>query len=841
MVTRISLDGSDWRCKAYLGEEWRWRRAFAADSNDTWGWLPATVPGSVIADLVRAGAAPDPLVDRNSRGVEWAATRSWVYRRDLSLPQPLDGRRVVVHFEGIDHAGEVFWNGRFVGAHEGMFLPAEFDVTHLATPGTNHVAVVLAPAPASEPQVGRTARVGNAKSRMTYGWDFCPRLVHLGLWDRVWVDVIDGVRITGVQVQPRLSADLARADVAWEATIEATTRRALFLEVAVLRDGERVTQEMWHGRLGETPTSLRGCAEVPDPALWWPNEHGEQPLYALRVRIRLGDAVHDEWELSFGIRSLNVVPNASAPPTARPYTFVVNGERVYLRGWNWVPMDVHHGVEDPDRLAHLLALAARAHVNLLRVWGGGLIEKEAFYDACDRLGIMVWQEFPLSSSGIASTPSRDPEYLDRIAAVAESAIPRRSHHPSLGLWCGGNELAAADGRPLDDAEPVLAVLHEAVTRLDPGRGWLPTSPSGPHATCTLDNIARDPDGQHDVHGPWEHQGIEGQRTLYDRSTSLLHSEFGVEGMTNPSTLEVYLSPQHRLPADRTNPHWVHRGDWWINTTLVGDCFPGAVEELEALSRASQFLQAEGLRYGVEANRRRQWRNSGSIPWQFNEPYPNGFCTSAVDYRGRPKSAYYAVAEAYRSPLVSAAFPTIAWGEHEFFTASLWISTGRHEVRTRLAAALLSAHGSRHHEQARDVAVPRESSRCVMSITCDLDDLTTDVFWLDLHLDGNERAGSRYTFSRTADLAPLMSLAPTTLTVTRAAEVLHIRNSGEVAALGLRAVDGRHPDARGYVQFGAGGLCLMPAEERLIEMAWTAAPEDERQVAVQAWNTRPVHA
>jgi beta-mannosidase len=590
VVTRIPLDGERWRCKAYLGDEWRMRRAFAGDTNDVHGWIDARVPGSVVADLVRAGDPADPLIDRNSRLLEWVSERSWVYRRDVSLPGSLEGRRVIVHFEGIDHAAHVFWNAVPVGSHEGMFVPAGFDVTHVAKPGSNVISVVLSPAPHSEPQVGHTDRVRNAKSRMTYGWDFCPRLVHVGLWDRAWVDIVDGLRIGDVTVRPRLAEDLSRARVIWQVAVETSAEGAFAVEVAILRDGRTVGVATWRGPSGRTGP-LNGTLDLEHPDLWWPNGHGAQPLYRLRVRARLEGAGSDEREVTFGIRRIELVPNAAAPPAARPYTLMVNGHRVYLKGWNWVPMDIHHGVEDPDRLAHLVDLAARAHVNLLRVWGGGLIEKEAFYRACDRHGIMVWQEFPLSSSGIASTPSRDPDYA---------------------------------------------------------------------------------------------------------------------------------------------------------TT------------------------------------------------QFNEPFPNGFCTSAVDYRGRPKRAYYAVAEAYRPLQASAAFPTITWGGRATFTARLWVSTGRNPLHGRLDAGLLSAGGAPAHQESWDAIVPSESSAYVASVDWPLDGLTSDVFWLDLRVDS-----------------------------------MHPAHPQQAAS------------APGYARFSSSHFSLMPSEQRQVSVAWTGAPDDDRGIIVGGWNTEAV--
>ena len=871
---RISLDGT-WRIKPYLGEEWRFRRPFAPDSTDVHGWVPATVPGSVVADLVAAGEVPDVLVDRASRTAEWVATRAWAYRREVTLPPETGERRVLACFDGIDPAAEVYVNGAHVGSHEGMFVPAVFDVTDVVRPGVNLVTLVLAPAPDSQPQVGRTELVRHAKSRMTYGWDFCPRLVHVGVWDRCWIELGAGLRLTDVAVRPRLDESLGRAEIAWTATAEIggtpplrmadeKGHRALTAEVTIRRaddrggdvlSRDRITRELAEedhrragtvrgGTSGVGRAPLRGTLALDAPALWWPHTHGGQARYTLAVRVTTDGGGSDVRELDFGIRSVTLAANDGAPPDARGYTVVVNGRRIYAHGWNWVPLDVHHGVEDPDRLEHLLDLAMAAGVNLLRVWGGGLIEKEAFYDACDRRGILVWQEFPQSSSGISSVPPDDPDFIPRLTAAAEAAVRRRHHHPSLALWCGGNELTAAGGAPARGDEPALAALAAVVDRLDPDRPFLPTSPTGPVASCTLENIERDPDGQHDVHGPWEHQGIIGQRTLFDRATSLLHSEFGVEGMANLATLDAYLSPEHRWPADRSNPRWVHRGDWWINTPLMRSCFPGAVDDLVSLQRASQFLQAEGLRYAVEANRRRQWRNSGSLPWQFNESFPNGFCTSAVDYRGRPKAAYHDTARAHRAVLANAAFPTIAWGGRPAFTAAAWLCTGREPVRGRMVARLVGADGGERERASWPVDVPAEAAREIGSVTWPFGERAgaadeTGVFWLDLAVtdaSGAPEASARYVFSRTDDLAPLLRLPPTAIEVEDADGGLVVRNTGEIAAMFVTAHDARPARSPGYAAIDGGHACLLPGEEQRIGVRWRGVPRQDRRMTVTGWNT-----
>jgi beta-mannosidase len=658
----------EWQFKGWLGDEWRWH------VNKPWdapGWLPARVPGSVVDDLVRAGEVPDPYFERNSRLAEWVADRTWVYRRRIAGG--------TVEFAGVDHEATVFVDGDEVAHHVGSFTPFRVEVP----PGDHLLAVAVHPAPESEAQVGKTSRVRVHKSRMGYGWDFCPRLVHQGIWRSVEVDPPEAVsyRVTLVDGVGRVEAN-----------------------------GEVVL-------------------EVEEPELWWPNGLGEQRLY------RVGD-------VEVGFRTVELTDD---------YTLVVNGEPTPIRGWNWVPIDVLYGVPRPDKLRRLLELAADANVNLLRVWGGGVIESKEFYAHCDRLGLLVWQEFSQSSSGLESVPSADPDFVATLAADAREIVPSLTHHPSLAIWCGGNELEA------DDSTPAIAALKAVVEELDPGRTWLPTSPIG----------------EQDVHGPWEHQGLRAHNEHYDTRTSRLHSEFGVEGMTNRQALEQLISEEHRWPADRTNAVYEHLGAWWNNATLVQECFGGRIEDVETMRRASQWLQYEGLRYAVEATQR---RGAGTIPWQFNESFPNAWCTAAVDWHGNPKPAYFGVARAYRGA-ATAQFATPAWG-------------GLGEVRARVSAParLLDLDGRVVAEADGEIAAP-------------LDAFSFDVFLLDA-------GGNRYVMTRTEDLASLLDLPRTTLELADGV----LRNTGEVAAIGV-VTDGDVVD-------------LLPGEERPI-----------RGSAAEGWNAR----
>ena len=690
----ITLAGDDWQLKGWLGEEWRW---YVNKPWDMPGWLPARVPGSVLDDLARAGDVPDLYHGRNSRLGEWAAERTWVYRRRVEGP----GR---LHFDGVDHEATVFVDGDEVARHEGAFTPFEVDLP----PGEHLLAVAVHAAPASEPQVGRTSKVRAHKSRMGYGWDFCPRLVHQGIWRPVTLDA-PPARFPVVTLEDDIGT--------------------------VTVDGEVVLR-------------------IDSPELWWPNGMGHQRLYeADGFQVGFRELAFDGYELR------------------------VNGVHVPVQGWNWVPLDALYGVPRPEKLEHLLRLAARANANLLRVWGGGLIETPEFYELCDQLGLLVWQEFVQSSSGIESVPSDDPVFIAAMADDARQIIPRLRRHPSLAVWCGGNEL---DG---DDTTPVLAALKHVVEELDPGRAWLATSPLG----------------DADVHGPWEHQGLSEHTKHYDSRTSRLHSEFGVEGMTNRRTLARVVPEAARWPADRSNPVYEHLGAWWNNAPLVQETFGGRIEDVETMRRCSQWLQYEGLRYAVEAALR---RGAGTIPWQFDEPYPNAWCTSALDHRGDPKPAYWAVARAYELDRPTARFDTWAWG-----------GLGHARAVVSGPARFVDLDGAVVAEGEEEVAAP-------------LDDFAHDVFVLDLG------PRSRYVMTRTENLAPLLDLPRAEIEIVADSNYRVFRNTSGVAALGIVLEDARPYDAPGWVTFSDNVLDLLPGEERAIEVSGPVG-----ELIVEGWNAR----
>jgi beta-mannosidase len=827
-MTSVSELGEGWRLRGFLGDDWRLHRAQLHAREARPGdeaWVPARVPGTVLADLVTAGRVPDPRVGRQSLLSEWVPQRTWVYRTRLRAPELTEGDRAFLEFDGIDHSGSVHLDGERIADHEGMFVPLVVEVTGRLGPGEHALAVVIDPAPVSEPQVGHTSAVRAHKSRMGYGWDFCPRLVHQGLWGPVRLRTTGPLRLADVWARP--AGDRVTVALTVDGDVAGATTEC------VLRDP--------YGAVVATTIGPPGALtlEVASPLPWRPNGYGESHRYELTVALRDADGrPSDERRVPVGFRDVSFRRDPGAPAGALAYRLVVAGRPVQIKGWNWVPADALYGAVDPARLRHLLLLARDAGANMLRVWGGGLVESAAFYDLCDELGILVWQEFAQSSSGMSSVPSEDASFVARMRYEAERIVPSRRNHPSLAIWCGGNELQRPDGVPLAaDDSPVLAALHDVVARLDPDRQWLPTSPSGPVFGNTLEIVGGRAE-QHDVHGPWEHQGLSDHYRLYDQGRALLLSEFGVEGMSNLRAIASVVPEAHRRPPTTGDEVWDHLGRWWNNEPLVREAFGGALDDLEALSRAGQFLQADGLRYAVEAARRRP-ECCGVLPWQLGESFPNGWCTSAVDYFGEPKAAYHHVRRAFRPLHACAALPAqrVTGGE---FTATVWAWSDDRSAPVTVTARVLRLDGAVVAEERWRGDLDRGRPRPFGEIRCATADLGGAPFLLDLTAwSGRRSAAGRHLLTAGAGFGALTTLPEARVSARLEAEAdswtVRLRNEDGPVAPFVRLLDARPADRPGWARWDDNAVDLLPGEERVLRATWDGVPPEDRRVCLDGWN------
>jgi beta-mannosidase len=760
-MTILPLSAQPWELKGF----WPWvplqGRSMETSSAlmGVTDWIPATVPGGVHYDLYRAGLIPHPHRDLASLHCEWVEHRWWLYRTTLVRPDRC-GRRIELHCRGLDYEVGVYANDRHLGDHRGMFHPAGFDLTALFAAHERIELKLLFRAPPEEMgQIGRTSQTFTQKSRFGYKWDFSTRLVNIGLWDEIELRVHDDWSLGPVSVQT--DVDGATGLVRLDATVERIAPEAAGAPTLDVSLADPAGREVFHAPLSASPDAPRFATQVrvDEPQLWFPNGHGAQPLYTLRLRLLAGGRAVDERRFEIGLRRLDYARNPGGPPDALPYTFLVNGRRLYIQGVNLTPLDHLYGNVTDAHYAWIVRTLQHARVNLVRVWGGGVIERTRFYELCDRHGILVWQEFIQSSSGVDNIPSQRPEFLALLHDSAVAALQTRRNHTCLAVWSGGNELMDAANVPSTLADPNLALLHDLVRRHDPGRLFLPTSASG-----LVEHMTTRRGVMHDVHGHWKYQGPVAHYPLYAESDSLFHSEFGVDGCSDVRSLRKFLGAEHQHPTTMADSLvWRHHGEWWDTAARDREFF-GAVADLAVFADGSQWIQAEGLRFILEANRRREPRNSGSIVWQLNEPWPNVACTNLVDYYGEKKMACYWARTAFAPLHVSLDYRSLVHAPGTRFHGTLHLHhSGATRPAVRLRVEVLTLAGERLHDDTRALEAPAEASAPVGEVGFPVTPAHGEMFFVRLTLAaaGREPHENLYVFSTRAErlYAPALALQP----------------------------------------------------------------------------------
>ncbi len=507
-----------------LNGAWRFREAGPGDvdSDPLRGeWIPASVPGCVHTDLMAAGRIPDPFQRMNVAAVKWVAEKDWLYVREFDVGAALlQNDRVELVCEGLDTFAAVVLNGREIARVENAFHEHVFEVKDALCEGTNTLAVRFDSS--NRVATGRQQQYGKLpssffgpapyarKPQYATGWDWGPVLPSCGVWRDIFLRAFNTARIESVHAPVQVDGDTGTVRVSVE--VKCAGDAPLALEAVLSREGKAVAS----AEVGD----VRGCANVElraeHPYLWWPAGSGDPDLYDLSVCLRAGDKELDRRELRVGFRTCEVERTPDAE--GESFIFRINGRRIYCKGANWIPADSFPSRIPREKYRELLEMAVDQNANMLRVWGGGIYEPDLFYDLCDELGLMVWQDFMFSC---ADYPDLD-WFHGLVRAEAASAVKRLRNHPSLVLWCGNNENQWAHeewGWPAKfSAEKIYHdILPETCQRLDPTRLYWPSSPyGGPKASCETHGDTHD----------WNvwHRGRD--YDVYRKSRARFVSEFG---------------------------------------------------------------------------------------------------------------------------------------------------------------------------------------------------------------------------------------------------------------------------------------------------------------------------
>ncbi len=643
----------------------------AGDFSASDGWLPASVPGTVYQDLIAGGHITDPFIGRNEEQVQWVADKAWCYRLAFDVDASDRRASMALVFEGLDTFAQVWLNGTLIHSSDNMFVPARVEVAGGLHEGRNelwiHFDSALQRGRALEAHHGKRALWNGDSSRLYvrkagyhYGWDWGPVLLTTGPWKPVLLNVSD-VRIAEVHSPVWLADDLARARVDVHTTLDGALPAGSVLR-HVLRDARgRVVAQAEVMAAPSTAASL----PVVSPALWWPAGQGAQPLYELTSELIDGGVVLSTHSRKLGLRRVRLVQQPVAGEPGRSFHFEVNGREMFVGGANWIPDDNLLNRITPERYRERVAQAAAGHMAMLRVWGGGIYEDDAFYDACDELGVLVWQDF-LFACGLYPA---HPNFLASVEAEARAAVRRLRHRASLVLWCGNNEdytLAETvgvygPGKDLArfDARAIYEALLPAVcNELDPGRPYWPGSPYSSTSEGQLNS--QDPTTG-DRHS-WEvwHQ-LMLPYAQYAKVGARFVSEFGMQSHPSLAVLEAAIPAEERFPGSRT-VQWHNKASSPVGADGHRRLAVYAADTLRAPATlagevyATQFVQAEAMRHAFEAFRRR-WQQrgaracGGALVWQLNDCWP---VTSwaLIDSGAQRKPAWFATRRAL-APLACA--------------------------------------------------------------------------------------------------------------------------------------------------------------------------------------------
>ena len=877
-LATLSLSGADWFIREDADGSGEAAGLPRADLREP-GWIPATVPGNIQADLEAAhelaplwyGAGDPRLAD--------VAQKDWWYRRDFDVPASWAGARLKLVFDGVDYACEVWLNGRYLGRNAGMFRRFGFDVADSIEPGeVNRLAVKIERMPAelvhilaasdgamsgggeNYPQewgpdffvvgINQTRQLlKDLKSPTNYGWDWGVNIYTLGIWQDVRLEASGDARIEWLRVQTQLQDNYRRATV--KVKLEIDSRRALDAIAAISITGHGAPLEARSAcKLDAGENSVDVEIDLHEPALWQPNGHGAQPLYQLEARLlEAGSgAALDERATRFGVREIRWEQVEGAPADfINPYQLVINGRPARMIGSNILPADLLFGRMD-ERGPRLIRLAAAAGMNTLRVWGGGVFPSEAMLDLADELGIMLSQEFPMSSC----RPETDAAFLANLETTVSQLVKRYRNRACIIEWSGGNEMWWYQG----DDHAALHLLERIVAEED-DRLF--------RATCPIQGAR---------HSPWHydpktHYAHYDDQALLDtgwrrgENKMMRYGEFGCHSIAHLEVWQREIPPQLQWPAyDEDNPVLIRKNvvqavftkEHWLMKSILESLF-GRVDSLEALVKAGQYLGAHGLRYAVDALRRRGRQIGGITTWVFNEPWPNGGGPYLVDYDGRPLMTYDFQKQALAPLSLSLKHESNLYDPAAGLEADLWLVSDapapaadlrwRWRLRNADGEALAQAEG-------RASIQPLEALRLGAVRSGSLDSHDAGLLFVELQLQ--DRSGALLTerlhiFGSASASAPLAGLiagsaAGPARTVLEVANCAHqpygdgeslrveLTNRGEMTALFCTP----HPllAYRADLDIDKNHVCVPPGETRAITIAAPAPSTDGLTLAQTGW-------
>ncbi|MEX2190073.1 MAG: glycoside hydrolase family 2 protein, partial [Bacteroidota bacterium] len=608
-----------------------------------------TVPGTVHTDLLAEGKIPDPFYRMNELDVQWVDAEQWIYRKEFTISREFVSHDAVdLVAEGLDTFARIKLNGKVLGESANMFVEHRFDVKRAIRAGNNVLEISFdSPTIRTKQLESRYGalkvshephRTYARKAQYSFGWDWGPKLITSGIWRPVYLETYSGNRIESIFVRTA-KITRKRADIRVDVALKRRSRVPVDLTITI-SGGECE----YYKSLRVAGNKKSVTVAIPNPRLWWPNGYGEQHLYKVRVAAASNGIEGDTKSAFFGIRTVQLLQEKDAD--GRSFIFQINGVKIYCKGVNWIPSDSFIPRIPASTYERLLTLSRDAHMNMVRVWGGGIYEQETFYELCDRLGLMVWQDFMFACGEYPE----ESWFLRQVKDEAEKAVLRLRNHPSIVLWCGNNECEwifcrENPGKKPDEMNGAVIfrdILPSVCRTLDGTRPYWRSSPFGTGFPNEESN---------GNHHEWDVWGFWKDYRQYEEVRARFVTEFGFQAPASMKTMEAVMLPADRHPQSRVFEHHNKLPEGTERLYRFQAAHYEVGSDIEDFVFKGQLVQAEALKMAVEHWRRRKFKTAGSLIWQLNDCWPVS-SWSLIDSALRPKAAYYYAKRFFEPVLVS---------------------------------------------------------------------------------------------------------------------------------------------------------------------------------------------
>lgn len=689
-----------------------WKMHCAGDEK----WMHAIVPGSVYTDLLRAGEMEDPFWKDNENQAWALMDYDYEYETCFDADQTLfENSRILLRFDGIDTIADIFLNEQKIGSAKNMHRIWEYDVTGTLKRGKNRLCVLLhSPNQYVRDAFSNCRTLGSEdamdgfvhirKAHCMFGWDWGAHLPDAGIFRRVSLIGIDKARLEDVYVVQHHTDGKVELEV--RVKVEETEKTGYEIRTSLFSPaGELLGRQHDGGRI-----------TIENPQLWWPNGYGEQPLYTVRVELLLGGKTLDTWEKRIGLRTMTM--HREKDEWGESFAHEVNGICIFAMGADYIPEDHLIGRTTPERTRQLLMDSRAANFNTIRVWGGGYYPEDWFFDLCDELGLIVWQDFMFACAVYELTP----HFKENIRREFIDNVRRIRHHACLGLWCGNNEMEQFVSekhhwvtKPSEVRDYIIMyeqLIPEVLAEYDPQTFYWPASPS---SGGSFDE-PNDPD-RGDVHY-WQVWHGNKPFSEYRKYFFRYASEFGFQSFPCRKTIETFTDDE----GDCNPFSYImekHQRNYGANGKIMNYMqqtflYPTS---FDSFLYASQLLAGQAVRYGVEHFRRNRGRCMGAIYWQLNDCWPV-ISWSSIDYTGRWKALHYFAKRFFAPVMISCQEEGMMTQEadmnreHFVFEKSIRLNVAnetRKEQKGTVLWEVRDAKGNILRSESREVTVPPLSS------------------------------------------------------------------------------------------------------------------------------------